>query len=418
MSLPKNFSENRFLLVIAAVQFINVLDFMMVMPLGPDLAKALHIPMQHMGYIGGSYTLAASICGFISALFLDRFDRKRVILITLLGLSFATILPAFATNIETLIFARVLAGCFGGPLTATSLSMLADVIPVARRGAATGKVSGAFSIASVLGVPFGLQLSQMFGWQSPFYTLGFMALIAFFMAQFFLPKNINEKSVDNLSLRIKKMGETFRSKLAWSSWGIVILAMIAGFIVIPNISPHVQFNMHYPRSQLGLLYMAGGVCSFFSMRYVGVLVDRTSATRVSLFSTSLLIITLLMGFVFYAVHLPPMFFFIGFMVAMTARNVASQTLSSQVPMPSQRASFMSILTAMTHGASAIGAFIGSMILVQGPDMTLLHVERMAWLSIGISVFIPVLFWYTEKLLKQRNAHPATPEVALAVPATE
>jgi hypothetical protein len=41
---------------LARFTFVNVLDFMMVMPLGPDFAAALDIPTSHLGYIGGSYT--------------------------------------------------------------------------------------------------------------------------------------------------------------------------------------------------------------------------------------------------------------------------------------------------------------------------------------------------------------------------
>ncbi len=53
-------SESRFVLLVGAVQLVNVLDFMMVMPLGPDFAKGLGIPTSEIGYIGGSYTAAAA----------------------------------------------------------------------------------------------------------------------------------------------------------------------------------------------------------------------------------------------------------------------------------------------------------------------------------------------------------------------
>ena len=75
--------ERRLTLVIAAVQFINILDFMMVMPLGPDFAKALDIPVAHIGYIGGSYTAAASVAGLLGSLFLDRFDRRKALAVAM-----------------------------------------------------------------------------------------------------------------------------------------------------------------------------------------------------------------------------------------------------------------------------------------------------------------------------------------------
>ena len=48
-------SERRVVFLVGAVQFINVLDFTMVMPLGPDFARALHIPASELGKIVGGY---------------------------------------------------------------------------------------------------------------------------------------------------------------------------------------------------------------------------------------------------------------------------------------------------------------------------------------------------------------------------
>lgn len=413
MALPKNFSEGKFLFIIAVVQFINTLDFIMVMPLGPDLAKGLNIPLQHMGWIGGSYTMAASITGFIAALFLDRFDRRRVILISLFGLGIATMLPALAWNTESLIFARVLAGICGGPLTASAGAMVADIIPSHRRGAASGKTMGAFSVASVLGLPFGLELSSRFSWHAPFLSLGVIALIAFVLAWRFLPAGVNEKSPPILSQQLTRMGKTFRDKLSWNCWGIMIVAMIAGFMVLPNLSTHIQNNMHYPRADLGFLYMVGGTVTFCCTRFIGRLVDKSGGTLVSMISVVLMTLGLTVGVLFYQYGVHPLFLTVAFSLGMTTRNIAAQTIASQVPLPDQRASFMSINTAMTHGSASIGAFIGSLIVAQGPNMELLHMDRLVLLSIGLSLFIPVFFMRTEKLLKQRKTQPAPiPDIAL------
>ena len=58
--------------LVSAIQFINILDFIMVMPMGPDFALALGIPTNLIGYVGGAYTAAAFVSGFIGSLYLDR----------------------------------------------------------------------------------------------------------------------------------------------------------------------------------------------------------------------------------------------------------------------------------------------------------------------------------------------------------
>src|ERR1700682_672390 len=134
-------------LLVAAVQFVNILDFVMVMPMGPDFAAALGIPSSRLGLIGGSYTAAAAVAGLVSSFFLDRFDRRAALGIAMLGLVLGTALGGLATGLGTLMMARMVAGAFGGPATSLSLSIVADVVPPEPRGAVGGGGGGGGSCA-------------------------------------------------------------------------------------------------------------------------------------------------------------------------------------------------------------------------------------------------------------------------------
>ncbi len=161
-------SERQIVVCVGAAQFVNILDFMIVMPLGPDFATALGIPLSQLGWIGGAYTAAACVSGAAGAFFLDRFDRKKALAVALLGLFAGTLSGAFARGLASLMLARIVAGAFGGPATSLSYSIIADQIPAERRGKAMGAVMGAFAVASVLGVPAGLELARLGGWRLPF----------------------------------------------------------------------------------------------------------------------------------------------------------------------------------------------------------------------------------------------------------
>src|SRR5437868_8908092 len=92
-SLPSRtpaISERSLLWILSAVQLVNVLDFMMVLPLGPDFARALGIPPSRLGWIGGSYTFAAAIAGLLGSLFLDRYGRRKALVLSLIGLVIGT----------------------------------------------------------------------------------------------------------------------------------------------------------------------------------------------------------------------------------------------------------------------------------------------------------------------------------------
>jgi predicted MFS family arabinose efflux permease len=404
-------SERRLLLLVSAVQFVNILDFMIVMPLGPDFARELQISLSHLGWIGGSYTAAAAISSLLTAQFLDRFDRRSALAVAMLGLVFGTACGGFARGLPTLLLARVIAGAFGGPATSLSLSIIADVIPPARRGRALGVVMGAFSLASVLGVPAALELARLGGWRLPFFALAAMGIVVAASAIFLMP-----------SLRLHLTGSVQRvhaplalflaDRTVLCALAATFTVMMAAFSVIPNISSYVQGNLGYPRDKLGVLYLAGGSVSFIAMRVMGRYVDRAGAPIVSAMGTALFVAVLGGAFV-YEWKLPVMLIFVTFMTAMALRNVSLSTLSSRVPAPYERARFMSIQSAVQHIASALGAFVSAQLLRERADHTLEGMPSVAGLSIALALALPLLLQRIERRLQQRDAQPQ-PVVASAL----
>src|SRR5690349_18505361 len=146
--------EKLILFVLAAIQFTHVLDFVIMMPLGPQLMRVFEITPQQFGLLVSAYTVSAGISGFAGSFFIDRFDRRSALLLLYVGFALGTLACALSPDYYFFLAARILAGLFGGVLGALIFSIIGDAIPESRRGAATGKVMAAFSVASVVGVPF------------------------------------------------------------------------------------------------------------------------------------------------------------------------------------------------------------------------------------------------------------------------
>ena len=66
-------SERAMLLILAGIQFCHVLDFMIMMPLGPFLIGALGISTQEFGLLVASYSFSAAAAGVLMAPVVDRF---------------------------------------------------------------------------------------------------------------------------------------------------------------------------------------------------------------------------------------------------------------------------------------------------------------------------------------------------------
>ncbi|MFO0659242.1 MAG: MFS transporter [Polyangiaceae bacterium] len=399
---PPRFNERMILLLVAAVQFVNILDFMMVMPLGPDFAAALGISESSLGIIGGSYTAAAAVGGLVAARFLDRFDRRVALAAMMGGLVIGTAMGGLATGLTSLLLARVVAGFFGGPATAVSISIVADVVPVSRRGKAMGAVMISFSIASVLGVPAGLELARLGGWRLPFFSVAALGLVLVGLAITLMPplRVHLEKQDAGSSISILSL---VRDRAAALALLTNALSTISAFMLIPNISAFIQLNRGYPRDRLGLLYFAGGMVSLVLMRAVGSLVDRLGAPMVAAVGTALFSSVVYTAFAMPEPILPVILAFVGFMGASAFRNVSLNAQATRVPRPHERAGFMSALSAVQHTAAAAGAFLSAKLLTQTADHRLEGVGLISWATIAGSLTMPPLLWLIEKAIRIRES---------------
>ena len=78
-------SERSLLPLLAAVQFTHVLDFMILMPLGPQLMRELHIGPGRFSALVAAYTISSGVVGLLAAPFIDRFDRRKLLLFAFAG---------------------------------------------------------------------------------------------------------------------------------------------------------------------------------------------------------------------------------------------------------------------------------------------------------------------------------------------
>jgi len=405
MSARRTPSEGWMVFLIGAVQFINIWDFVMVMPLGPDFARALDIPLSRLGLVGGAYTAAAAVAGVLGSTFLDRFDRRPALAVAMTGLVLGTVAGGLAWSFESLLAARVLAGAFGGPATSLSLSIIADTVPPERRGKALGAVMGAFSVAAVVGVPLSLQLALWGGWRVPFLTVGGLGLLVTAAVASSLPPLRG-----HLARRAATLARSplFRP-LVLASYAMTAITMASGFLVLPNISAYLQVNLGLPRSLLQWAYFGGGLISFVTLRAVGRLVDRFGSFRVGSVAALLLILAFDLAFVDVPRSAPvvPIFLFVFF--ALSARNVAYNTLTSKVPAPGERARFMSFQSAVQHVASAVGAGVSSQVLFVQPDGRLGNVPALGRMAMGLTLLLPPLLFWVERGVGRRS--PPAPTIA-------
>lgn len=223
----------------ALIQLVSALDFMMIMPLGPDLSRALNISPAYIGYLGGGYALAAALSSLLCARYLDRFDRKHVALISLLGITLSTWACALAWDMESLFFTRSLAGVFAGPATSIALAIVVDATPLEQRGRAMAIVMGAFSLSAIAGVPLGLELAMLKGWSAPFYVVGGLGLCVCVAVYTRLPGMTAHLGRSQKAFSYIEM---LKRPVVLNAFMAIGLAIFSTFLIVPNIAAYFQFK--------------------------------------------------------------------------------------------------------------------------------------------------------------------------------
>ncbi len=123
-------SERSLLLLLAAVQFTHIVDFMILMPLGPQLMRELQIGPGHLSALVAAYAISSGVVGLLVAPFIDRFDRRKLLLFAYAGFIAGTLACALSQNAATLLMARVLSGAFGGLSISMVMAIVGDVVPI------------------------------------------------------------------------------------------------------------------------------------------------------------------------------------------------------------------------------------------------------------------------------------------------
>src|SRR5580698_9310727 len=91
------------ILVLMAIQFTHMVDFVIIMPLGEGLIKEFSISPSQFGFIVSTYAIAAGLASLLGSLAMDRFDRKSVLLAMYAGFGLSTLFCGLAPYYEFLL---------------------------------------------------------------------------------------------------------------------------------------------------------------------------------------------------------------------------------------------------------------------------------------------------------------------------
>lgn len=362
-------NEKLLLLILAAGMFTHIMDFMIMMPLGPQLMRIFDISPQQFSLLVASYTITAGVSGFAAAFLIDRYDRKKSLLFVYIGFAVGTLACAFAPTYAVLLITRSMTGAFGGVLGAIILAIVSDAVPLERRAQGIGMVMASFGVASVLGVPFGLFIATKSSWHAPFLLLGGLAVVITFLIIAFVPGMTKHLNANGHLSPMQVLREIFGKRNSRIGLTFTSLLMLGHFTIIPFIAPYMVGNVGFTESQLAYIYLVGGVCTLIFSPWVGKMADKHGRLKIFTIFGSLVIIPILV-----ITNLVPVPIWVALIIAAiffvfsNGRMVPSTTMESAIIKPEFRGSYMSIRSSVQQLSSGIAAFIAGLIITEQPSI--------------------------------------------------
>lgn len=366
---------------------------MIMMPLGPEFIRELNINTHQFGLLLSSYTFAAAAAGIFATYYVDRFERRQLLLSLYALFIIATFACGLAPSYEALFIARAFAGAFGGILGSLVQTIVADSIPFERRGKALGTVMAAFSVSTVAGVPLGLFLANhipSLGWRAPFFFIALISSLILYLGYRNIPKIAGHLDHVHEGSRLSQVLNILIAPQHIKAFIFMALIMITGFSVIPYIALYLTSNVGISNSYISLIYLCGGVATLMSSRFIGHMSDKYG--KVTVFRV-LAIVSLVPLLVTTNLPVTPLWIVLinstAFFILVSGRMIPAMAMVSQVVENKIRGTFMSLVGSVQMLSSGIASVLAGWIVTIGPDGMMQHYNLVGY---GAAICGLLTFW--------------------------
>ena len=256
--------NNKSLMTIFLIVFIDLLGFGIILPLLPYIAEKYSAGPLQIGLLTATYSffqlIAAPILGRLS----DRYGRKKLLIISQLGSALGYLILGLAGNLPLLFLSRIIDGITGGNISIAQ-AYIADVTDKKNRARGMGIIGAAFGLGFIFGPAIGGFLSK-FSYSAPAYFATAVSLLTILTTIFFLKETVDEKKAKN-SPKTKLNLKEFQRVLSIYPIGILIITFfvvnLASSIQQGNFALWTQKTFNYGPSQNGWLFAYIGILAVF-----------------------------------------------------------------------------------------------------------------------------------------------------------
>jgi DHA1 family tetracycline resistance protein-like MFS transporter len=274
--------NNKRLLPIFIVVFVDLLGFSLILPLLPYYAETYGATATIVGFLVASYAAASLFGAPMLGRLSDKFGRRPILLVSVIGTSLGFLLLGFADPIgrsiagyfslpsaNTLIlailfFSRILDGLTGGNITVAQ-AYISDLTDAKNRAKGLGLIGAAFGLGFIIGPAVGGFLST-WGFSTPAFVAAGLAFLNIISIYFWLPESLTRASQDR-TRDSKKPGFTLDALIQALNRPIIGPLLLVRFFFGMAFATFQSIFALYAQYKLNLTPQITG----YVLAYVGVL---------------------------------------------------------------------------------------------------------------------------------------------------
>ena len=261
--------SKRNLYILTFVLFVVMLGYGIIIPIFPFYIEAMGAGGTELGLLTASYAVMRLIFGPIWGGLSDRFGRKPILLIGILGYVITMVWFGLANTLWMLFAARILSGILSSATAPTTMAYIGDSSPEDERGGGMGMLGAAGGVGTIVGPAAGGFLATA-SLSTPFFVAAGLALLSLILAIIFLPEShpVGEQSQEKeaiIDLRawrqaiFSPIGTLFILTFI-STCGLMIFANVFGLYGLERFD--------YGPEQVGIIMMVLGLVSALTQGFL------------------------------------------------------------------------------------------------------------------------------------------------------
>ncbi|CBJ91527.1 putative membrane protein [Xenorhabdus nematophila ATCC 19061] len=367
----------------------------------PSLQHHFSANEHHITLLLGTFSFIAFFCNLLYGPFIDKYGKKKFILIGAIGCVLSYAGSIFSTNIQELITFRILCGFFVPMMGATIFPLIMEFFDGENRLFVTGIVQGSASFAQLVALPLGMLSGDKIAWYFPFMLLVVILIISVTLMLLLLDaeKPVMMQSI-NLKSYLAKYTSLLRNRQVLNYLLLYVLFGLSVFIVFGMYAYWLSKTGAGNSYQLAILFMFSGI--------TGLVASTTISRANKIFASTGRLIILLLIIAMISVILMPVL--AGYIVLQTVLfSLFSWVRSSINPLiffdvyqqvdNAERSTLNGVMNASFQLATSIGGMISTSCLFYAPSF---------WLNSSVFCGLIVLCL----LLTLKNTQKLTNKVTL------